>query len=352
LFDPLPEDSSLLQEGITYTVTEGTLPIELSHCTSLNCISNGHFGTLGKPYNNGTVSPDNYKSKTFSPIPGTTIRIVGPVDSSTRCEECVSGGGVCVTMGPHDSNEIYNLTYKNGISETNPQYKSLMQWVPVGSVVRLFGERYSQIFGGKDASEVVHTLQKSDSHYLVGISNRGHTLSTMRGGTSRSEITYILPDDLMVGILTIPDEAKLWARCWEVGEPAEPFQEKEYWGLINELPLGSLVRVPKETKGRRILQDSSVHPEGSIGETVFTVDSQYGRRILRGVFRDSCNFEENDMQPKDFVIPDDLVLNVITTPTESQIWAQVREVDNSNIRRSSLRDTFRNLVEKLLRDPH
>ncbi|HRO65826.1 MAG TPA: hypothetical protein PKU78_06390 [Candidatus Dojkabacteria bacterium] len=219
LFPSLPEDSSLLQEGVTYVVTTKTLPIEVSHCTTVNCISNGPFGTLGKPSHNGTVSPDNYSSKTFSPSPGSTLRIVGPLDLSERCEECVASGGVCATMGPHDSNEIYNLTYKSIIPESNPQYKTQMQWVPVGSVVRLFGERFSQLFRGEDSNEVVHALQKSDKDYLVGMSNRGHTLTTMRAGTNNIEITYILPDDLIVGIVTIPEEANLWASCWELNSP-------------------------------------------------------------------------------------------------------------------------------------
>jgi hypothetical protein len=216
LFPPLPEDSSLLQEGVTYVVTTKTLPIEVSHCTSVNCVSNGPFGTLGKPYHNGTVSPDNYSSRPFSPKPGTTLRVVGPLDLSERCEECVASGGVCATMGPHDSNEIYNLTYKSIIPESNHQYKTQMQWVPVGSVVRLFGERFSQLFRGEDSNQVVHTLQKSDMDYLVGMSNRGHTLTTMSEDTRRIKTTFLLPDDLMVGIVTIPDEAKIWATCWEV----------------------------------------------------------------------------------------------------------------------------------------
>lgn len=342
LYPYLPINLEGVSIGGIYTIPRN-LNVLLTHCTGLNCSKNGVDGLLQI----GLVNPDNYLSAKFLAKPGTYVRFVEPTNGSCRCGEC---SGCCVTIGL-SSDEIYNLEIQINDTEITPQYVSPLNRIPVGSKVRTLGDVYGEVLVNETETSVSYRL-RARTNCKVGICASGHTLEVLDDEPYYHGKTFLLPNETILEIEEIPDKAKLWATCWEVGESAKPFQEKEYWGLINELPLGSLVRVRKESKGRRILQDGSVLPEGSIEEKVFTVDLQDGIRILKGVFRDSSNFGENDIQPKDFVVPDDLVLNVITTPTESQIWAQVREVDNSNKSTSSLRDTFRTLAERLLRYPN
>lgn len=339
----LPENLDLLVPGEVYLVPEDAgVQVILRHCTGLNCSQNASDGTIEF----GIINTDVHTSTPFTARPGTQLRAIYPTEASCKCGQC---NRYCVTLGLHNSDEIYNVRIQSKTPEDPPKYGSQMQWVPVGSVVRLLGDRYSQLFGGEDSNEVVYSPHKSDKDYTVGVSNRGHTLRHMTEGTSHHDgITYLLPDDLMVGIVTSPENAKYWSTCWDLKEPKEPHHQPGYWGEVRELPKGSLVKVPVGSSGRRILENGDIQPESKMEETLFAVGFRDGKYLMEGVFRVSDTFEEHDCSPKDYVVSNSMRLNVITTPRESQLWATVRENENPGQRMVRLKESLSSLFGKLL----
>lgn len=210
LYPVLPRHASLLEAGNTYLIDKDISSlVELKHCSGLNCEGPGFLGSVQELAKNAIISSDNYDSRPFTPPIGTTLTVVSKLHQSDRCDSCIQTGGVCVTLGPHDSSEIYTLEY------LFPKYMSWFVDVPIGSVVRLTenGNGYSLKASGVNFNKGIN--------YLVVNSNGTKTLQRHKIGGGNSDITLEPKPDSIVEIREIPVEANIWATCWELKGPSE-----------------------------------------------------------------------------------------------------------------------------------
>ncbi|MCA9380104.1 hypothetical protein KC675_02890 [Candidatus Dojkabacteria bacterium] len=205
-----PADISELQEGLQYIVSNSPL-IKLTHCTGLNCVTNGPFGTLGRLDKNPVVTPDNYDSISFIPAAGTVLRVVASVQASDRCNNCMTNGGVCVTLGGRDANEVYNLSYE----ELRPKFVNRIGNIPIGAKVRTIGKT----FGASEYSDyrrgITYTI-KEGTDCELDLDEQGRILKISNDARYLGGMDLLPPPNTLLEVLEVPEIAKLWATCWEI----------------------------------------------------------------------------------------------------------------------------------------
>lgn len=204
-YPPLPEDINMLCPGWVYAIPESPdIRVVLTHCTGLNCSQNTATGLQV-----GLISPDNYNSTPFTPKAGTLIRVVQPIEGSCRCANC---NRHCVTLGPNDSDNVYNIIYEP--HDNLPKYSSTLDRTPIGSIIMFPEIIYGRQVSGDTLGKYTDPLS-SGLKYITGLSAAGHTVSPLEGGRLINGNTYALPSNTIVRILTTPEGSQIWATCWE-----------------------------------------------------------------------------------------------------------------------------------------
>ena len=213
-FPKLLKDTELL-EGITYRVLAGT-EFKLTHCLGLSSFKNGLFGTLQDSDNGGVITPDNYVSKHFIPQPDTLVRVVSPPEESLRCDACINSGGACVTIGPHNSSEIYHL--QSLASRDSMKYVCPVDLIPLGSKVRTLTTIYADKQpSGKNETVIKYAL-RDDVDFEFGVKEGAYTLMGSDDNLYYKGKYFILPEVEILEIIEIPAASAVWATCWEEGQ--------------------------------------------------------------------------------------------------------------------------------------
>ncbi|MCA9380487.1 hypothetical protein KC675_04885 [Candidatus Dojkabacteria bacterium] len=209
-YSPLPRDLDMLSPGSVYLVPDDSdARILLTHCTGLNCSRNTASGI-----ELGVISPDNYLSIPFTAKAGTFVRAVEPTEGSCRCGEC---NRHCVTLGPNDADNVYNIKYEPP-ADNSPQYLSHLGKTPIGSIIKFPKLIYGKQVIGDNLGVYTDPLS-ADIKYRTGLSTLGFTVSPIKEERSMGSYTYVLPSNTTVQILTIPEGTQIWATCWEIKGP-------------------------------------------------------------------------------------------------------------------------------------
>lgn len=208
-YSPLPRDLDMLSPGSVYLVPDDSeARILLTHCTGLNCSRNTPSGL-----ELGVISPDNYSSIPFTAQAGTIVRVVEPTEGSCRCGEC---NRHCVTLGPNDADNIYNIKYE--LPDNTPKYLYHLGGTPIGSIIKLPKPIYGKQVIGDNMGVYTDPLS-ADIKYRTGLSTLGFTVTPINEERSMGSYTYVLPSNTTVQILTIPEGTQIWATCWEIKGP-------------------------------------------------------------------------------------------------------------------------------------
>jgi hypothetical protein len=205
-YTPLPRDLDMLSPGAVYIVPDDPeTQIRLTHCTGLNC---SRKTPTGIKY--GVISPDKYVSIPFTPKAGTIIRAVEPTEGSCRCGEC---NRHCVTLGPNDADNVYNIKYELP-TDNSPKYLSHLGRTPIGSIITFQELIYGRQVIGDNLGVYTDPLS-ADLKYRTGLSTIGFTVTPINEERLMGSYTYVLPSNTKIRVLKIPEGTQIWATCWE-----------------------------------------------------------------------------------------------------------------------------------------
>ena len=205
----LPGNLDLLVPGEVYLVPEDAgVQVLLRHCAGLNCSHNTSDGTI----NFGVINHNTNTSTPFTARPGTQLRVIYPTDASCRCGQC---NRHCVTLGPHNSDNIYNVQIQSKTPEDSRRYVGHIAQIPVGSKIRTVNIVFGEVLCDEESCPVKYKLE-AGMDCVVGRTNRGHTVQVLHDISYFNGKRFLLPDKTVVEILERPDISKIWTTCWEL----------------------------------------------------------------------------------------------------------------------------------------